>query len=118
MAGQIEVDYPFVRDTFYNVDVDGQGFSDESWRPGTKHVIEYPDGESTPVAHGLGKMLLTVVKRVEMPRRLAERVFYQRRWRDPDGREFGKRTIRVTTAAGFTRLLSGYRYRYKLDAND
>lgn len=49
------------------------------------------------------------------PIELATRVFYQRRWRDPSGREFGKRTLRVTTANAFTRMLHGYRYSYKIE---
>lgn len=118
MSNVIEIPYPFVLDTFNNVDDEGNGFSDESWRPGTKR-IPCPDdwlGEvEKAIANGMGLMLLTIVKEVELPRNFRDRIFYIRRWRDPEGKEFGKNVLRVTTDTGFKRLLNGYRYSYRLE---
>lgn len=45
------------------------------------------------------------------PGRFPERVFYTRRWVDPDGREFGKTgRLLIATAGQFRRLLKGYRH--------
>ena len=40
------------------------------------------------------------------------RVFYTRKWIDPQGKTFGKDALRVTTLGYFRTLTKGYRYRH------
>jgi hypothetical protein len=114
----IEVPYPFVMDAYNGVDEEGQGFSTESWRPGTKPVTVSVDeifGDiSQYIAQGMGHMLIRVVKVVRLPKHYKTRVFYVRQWRDPDGKVFGKTALKVATADAFKRLLNGFRYSYRL----
>lgn len=59
-------------------------------------------------------MVLDVVATFK-PGRFPERVFYTRRWIDPDGREFGKTNkLRATTTAHFRSLLKGYRHDFEV----
>ena len=114
VAGQvIEVaNYPFVRTVFEGYDIiDGQ-YQDEGWRPGCNK--ESGDDFVDFVADGLGVMLLEVVQVVSLPGGFAPRVFYVRRWRDPDGKVFGRRQCRVTTVGSFTKQAKGYRYDFYL----
>ena len=55
---------------------------------------------------------------VMLPGKFSSRVFYVRRWRDPDGKEFGKPRLRVTTTAAFAKLTKGYRHPYLLDGEE
>lgn len=111
--------YPFVRYVadLYDED-DGRPYQTEGWRPGCTLKIDENAGGYFPenhyVADGVGSMVLNVVA-VFRPGRFPERVFYTRRWVDPDGREFGKpNKLRVTTAAHFRRLLKGYRHDFEV----
>ena len=109
----IEVpNYPFVRFVFHGFDIDGT-FSDFGWRPGCEKSVE--EGLVGYAADGLGAMLLEVVQVVKLPGGFAPRVFYVRRWRDPDGKLFGKRRCRVTTTSAFAKLMKGYRHDFYLD---
>ena len=109
----IEVpNYPFVRFVFRGCDNDGP-FSDDGWRPGCEKDVE--EGGVDYAADGLGAMLLEVVQVVKLPGGFAPRVFYVRRWRDPDGKVFGKRRCRVTTTSAFAKLMKGYRHDFYLD---
>ena len=109
----IEVpNYPFVRFVFHGFDIDGT-FSDDGWRPGCEKSVE--EGLVDYAADGLGAMLLEVVQVVKLPGGFAPRVFYVRRWRDPDGKVFGKRRCRVTTTSAFAKLMKGYRHDFYLD---
>lgn len=115
----LEVPYPFVIEEYDEIDEDGHCSRGLSWRPGTKFVIQGIDeifGETTRgIAEGMGHMLITPIKRVELPGHYHTRIFYIRQWRDPDGRIFGKTKLRVTTQQGFKRLLGGFRYSYALE---
>ena len=111
--------YPFVRyvANLYDED-DGRPYQTEGWRPGC--VFETDENASSyfPVkdyfAHGTGSMVLDVVATFK-PGRFPERVFYTRRWIDPDGREFGKTgKLRIATAGQFRRLLKGYRHPFEV----
>jgi hypothetical protein len=111
--------YPFVRYVadLYDED-DGRPYQTEGWRPGCTLKIDENAGGYFPenhyVADGVGSMVLNVVA-VFRPGRFPERVFYTRRWVDPDGREFGKpNKLRVTTAAHFRSLLKGYRHDFEV----
>lgn len=100
--------YPFVRTTFTNHDVDGLG-DFPSWRPGVDYELLPPDGGSSePVCDGWGRIILTLVVSFK-PGHYPERVFYTRRWRSPDGKEFGKSRLHIATAEKFNRLAKGYR---------
>ena len=101
--------YPFVRCVAQIFDFDGI-YEREGWRPGCERSGEYYVGYT---ADGLGKMVLEVVS-AHRPGKYKERVFYLRRWIDPDGREFGATKLRVKTEAAFTKLLRGYRYEFDL----
>src|SRR5690348_9080752 len=59
-----------------------------TWRPGLRGELIYPD-DGEEVADGMGHQVLTVVS-IHRPGKFPPRVFYTRRWRDPQGREFGK----------------------------
>jgi hypothetical protein len=114
----IEVGYPFVRDT-YNDPADG--FAEcKTWCPGVRHEWIAPDetvapDETETVADAMGTQIITVVS-THKPGRFPERVFYTQRWRDPNGREFGKGKLRTKTAQAFRRLIRGYRYEFRLVA--
>ena len=110
--------YPFVRYVANLVDDEGCGYQTESWRPGCTREEDDRDEHGYPslcyVADGVGSMVLDVVATFK-PGRFPERVFYTRRWVDPDGREFGKpNKLRVTTAAHFRSLLKGYRHDFEV----
>ena len=111
--------YPFVRyvANLYDED-DGRPYQTESWRPGCTAEEDECDEHGYPsqvyVADGTGSMVLDVVATFK-PGRFPERVFYTRRWVDPDGREFGKpNKLRVTTIAHFRSQLKGYRHPFEV----
>jgi hypothetical protein len=114
-----EVDYPFVRSTYKKYDFDGNSGMDyvsdsmDTWAPGVENVACAPD-DSEAVADGLGKMALTVVSVHELPKPYKARVFFVRQWIDPDGKRFGKRTLRIMGIAAFRRRLSGYVVEYRI----
>lgn len=112
-SGQVfTVDYyPFVRYVANLCDDEGCGYQTEGWRPGCEADT---DGYSTVyAADGIGKMVLEVIS-AHRPGKYQERVFYLRRWIDPDGKEFGAAKLRITTAAAFTKLMRGYRHDFEL----
>lgn len=113
MSGLVEVPFPFVREQAQVLGEDG--FEDViSWRPGTEIVPTGPNGEDSEYeADGVGVMVIEEVSR-HKPGRYPERVFYVRQWIDPDGNQFGKTGLRMTTAAVFKRLCSGYMHEYRL----
>lgn len=120
---RFEVRYPFVRDTYteYEQDAEGGGsFEAPTWKPGTRVENWHSPiwtGEDVPcptdVADAIGTQILTVVG-VYKPGRFPTRVFYERRWRDPDGKEFGKTKCRMTTVPAFRALASGYRHPFEM----
>ena len=111
--------YPFVRYVANLYDeYDGCPYQTEGWRPGcTLETDENAGGyfpENHYVADGVGSMVLDVVA-VFKPGRFTERVFYTRRWINPDGLEFGKTsTLRIATTGQFRRLLKGYRHQFEV----
>lgn len=113
---QITVEmYPFSRATFIGCDLDGQQFSDEGWRPGCDRDRSPADSIDDHTADGLGAMLIQIVDVVKLPGGFAPRVFYVLRWRDPDGKEFGKKLCRVTTVGTLAKTVKGYRHPFYLD---
>lgn len=104
------VRYPFVRSTYQYFDEDGPSES-PTWKPGTRNVQYGEDCEA--VADGMGEMTLTVVS-THKPGKYPMRVFCTRRFRDPDGREFGKGKLHIMTAEKFSRLSRRFGYDYRL----
>ena len=111
--------YPFVRYVANLLDEDdGNPYQTEGWRPGFTKEEDENAGSHFPelhyVADGTGSMVLDVVATFK-PGRFPERVFYTRRWVDPDGREFGKPgKLRIATTGQFRRLIKGYRHSFEL----
>lgn len=75
------------------------------WRPG----VEFPEpGERYATADGIGEVILTVVSRHKPSSKHQERVFYTRRWRDPEGRESGNGKLLIATDRAFARRKRGW----------
>lgn len=105
----IDVPYPFVREVVSLPNNDEEGpysIEVETWRPGTRAECDGA-GDMDNVADALGTMRLTVVSR-HRPGRYPTRVFFTRRWIDPDGKEFGKKLLRIRSSASFKALTAGY----------
>lgn len=104
-----EFPYPFVRATYeaLNLDVDGMSVTEvPTWKPG----VRFEDagmGWVNAHADGCGAQIVTVVG-VYQPKGFPTRVFYVRRWRNPDGKEFGKGLCRMKTIGAFRSLVRGY----------
>lgn len=112
--GQVHrVAYPMVLEPVELLGDDGP-YQTKSWRPGVRYVSEAPYGESTAYADGIGWMVLEVVS-IHKPGSYPERAFYTRKWIDPDGNEFGKKKLRVTTSQAFRAMSSGFRYEYEVE---
>lgn len=107
----IEVAHPFIRDTYTEWDSDGP-CEMKTWRPGTRGEPCGPE-DFEMVAEGIGTQIITVVS-THKPGRFPERVFFTRKWRDPNGREFGKGKLHITVAQAFRRLIKGYRHEYRV----
>lgn len=102
-----EVACPFVMTTYAEYDEDGRSTS-LSWRPGIEWRDVYPDN-SEAVAHGVGKVIYSVVSIHKLPRPYPPRVFFTRKFTSPDGRTFGKHRLHMLTREAFARRISGYR---------
>lgn len=107
------VRFPFVRTSVVLFDEEGSHEVD-TWRPGT-HVETIGPDEGWYVANGEGWMLLHVVD-VHRPGKYPKRVFFTRKWRDPDGVEFGKNGLRIMTEQAFRRRAAGYMHGYEVRA--
>lgn len=84
----------------------------KSWRPGIRWVPVAPD-DSDPDWDGDGYEVRTISAYVEI-RGETSRILYRRHWIDPDGKEFGKRTMQMTTPSAFSAWINdtaGYRDR-------
>lgn len=108
-----DIVFPFLVTTFSPLpESDGEGgvsFPEEreTWRPGwAPYANQYTEGS---YCHGWGREFRKVVS-IHKPGRYPERVFYTRLWLDPDGRAFGKGSLRMTTTAAFKSWASGARY--------
>ena len=110
---EICVPHPFVREKVSLFDEDGPHEA-LSWRPGIRWEMTSQDGGDA-FADAVGEQLLTVVSR-HKPGKFPERIFYTRRWRDPDGKVFGKTKCRVTTVGAFKSLVRGYRHEFLMTA--
>lgn len=107
----VEVRYPFVKEEFYGQE-NGEPFTKMSWRPGTRAEFVAPD-DTEDFADGIGLQILTVISR-HKPGKFPERIFFTRKWRDPDGHEFGKGKLHIMTAQAFKRRCNGFMHEYKM----
>lgn len=107
--------YPFIRSTYLEFDEDGVS-GHATWKPGVRFE-NTRNGDTLSLCDGLGFQTVTVVG-VFKPGKFPERVFFTRKWTDPDGKEFGKGKLHIKTKASFTTLISGYRHQYEMDARD
>lgn len=71
----------------------------KSWRPGVRHEPTAPD-DFEAVWDGEGLELRRVVAVVTIEDG-GVRILYRRSYRKPDGQEFGKTTVRITTPSAF-----------------
>ncbi|MTK63093.1 MAG: hypothetical protein F8N15_00760 [Methanobacterium sp.] len=113
LGQEFRVPYPFVEKLgqIYNPDTLNFVERRTGWNPGV-HMWTEHDGST---ADAMGAMILTVVD-IHRPGKYHTRVFYTRKWIDPDGKEFGSANLRWTTVTAFKRLLEGYRYAFELEA--
>jgi len=108
---QYRCPYPFIWDTYsyYNED----GLCDiDTIRPGVRYT-----GVDVVEADAMGEMVLDVIS-VHKPGKYPERVFYIRQWIGPDGKQFGKKCLRITTISNFKILMKGYKYRVEKADHD
>lgn len=106
----IEIVYPFVREKYTVRDNDGSHEID-SWKPGVRAEQCAPD-DFEDVADGEGFQIVTVVS-THKPGKYPERVFFTRRWVDPDHKSFGKAgKLRILSVGPFRQLIRGYRHSY------
>jgi hypothetical protein len=100
------LEHPFVRSTYFAWDEDGGG-NELSWKPGVIYEGMEDDYRSYTIcyAHGVGSVHYTVVS-VHHPRPYPARVFYTRKWTDPDGRTFGKNKLLMTTLPALRRRVN------------
>ena len=117
MRSRTRIAYPFVQEPITLMDDEGP-YTMLAWRPG---VIEpplemrsYGDGWADFIrwCHGIGACVLTEIEKVVLPKPYQPRIFYVRTWVDPDGKAFGKTTLRVCTETKFLAMLQGYFYPY------
>ena len=92
-----------------------------------RYEIEYPFREccdiwhagcdwndGAPIAHGIGKLIITGAKLVKMPTGIMDRVVYVREFMGPDGALSG-RWVKTVTSEKFKSVLSGYSYSYTVE---
>lgn len=79
----------------------------ETWVPGWDEGETYYGPRHW--CEGWGAEIRTVIG-VFQPGRYPERCFYVRRWRDPDGRVFGKKKLRILASRDFRNWARGTRY--------
>jgi hypothetical protein len=99
---------PFIVEDREIASFDEEGVSSstiKSWRPGVRHEPVYPD-DAKPVWDGDGTEIRRVVSIAQVEGG-GIRVLYRRTWRRPDGKTFGKTTVRMTTPSAFTAWRNG-----------
>lgn len=120
-----EVPYPFFQETVdahWEMTVEDFNVPQiKTWRPGVafaEREDQYGSIDTEAYAEGMGHMLLTVVQRTPMPKPYQGRVFYTRQWRDPAGKVFGNKKLRIATTGSFNKLLKGYRHPFDYEPRE
>lgn len=112
MAGwTYETWWPFKRTTYTQWDEDGPA-EVATWAPGWDYKILDEHGNSASVWDGEGAVIFTVVSLHRPSPRYPERAFYIRQWRSPDGKVFGRDTLRMITARALKGWLRGSKTRH------
>jgi hypothetical protein len=90
---------------------DAHGAPDEDWKPGC--YFEKGDWEAGIPTHyhhdDWGWMRIIVHDLIAIPG-FQERCFYTLSWIDPEGKEFGLRTLRMKCTKAVNKMLEGHRY--------
>jgi hypothetical protein len=120
---EAEAPYPFLR-AQHERQVSPDGEDDGGWpapeivacwRPGVRTEYENDGGGAILDVHrdadGTGAILLTKFAEFRNVQD-KEMVTYKRRWRDPDGRVFGKGDYRTCSREKFERMAQGYAFDY------
>lgn len=107
----IVIVHPFVKEKYSGLDEDGP-YERMSWRPGIRTEFVGPETTDT-LADGVGAQIITIISN-HKPGKYPARVFFTRSWRDPDGHQFGKTKLRMTTAGALRSICNGYRHEYHL----
>lgn len=103
-----EVWFPFYRTTWFPPDVDAQEV--ETWAPGWRmegRDIGYGEAAFDEKWDGDGALLIELVSLHKPGKSYAERAFYVRQWRDPNGKIFGKRNLRCISSRAIIEWLGG-----------
>jgi hypothetical protein len=111
IGAEFEIAHPFVKEEYHGFDEDGP-YKRMSWRPGITSEATGPETAST-YANGVGAQIITIVS-THKPGKYPARVFFTRRWRDPDGHQFGKTKLRMTTSGALRSICRGYRHEYEM----
>lgn len=109
---EYRVKFPFIVSSYTGHDSDGGVYCEETWVPGVKSKPVPPD-DCEAVADAEGEMILTIVD-IHKPGRFPKRVFYTRKWIDPDGKGFGKTKLHITTVPTFIKRAAGYYHEYRV----
>lgn len=107
---EFTIPYPFVRGEYD--DSYGTNPPRLTWQPGIRNEWIGPEDTGT-VADALGTAAFTV-QGVFKPGRYPTRVFFTRRYTDPDGKTFGNQKLHIATLQKFNRLIAGYRVPFGL----
>lgn len=105
-----EIPYPFVRGTYSGYDECEDGISTivrETWNPGAHEGCD-DWGRLFATADAMGAMLLTEVAHFASERG-RPMVVVRIKWREPEGRVFGKGQLKILSRDKFQRTLRGYR---------
>lgn len=105
------IPYPFVRENYAEQDEEGYAES-PTWRPGVRMVKASYDHVDA-IADGTGEQILHVIGKYK-PTGFPERIFYTRKWKDPDGKVFGKNACRIVSVSAFRSIIGGYRHEFTL----
>ena len=97
-----EAPYPFVAEGWTDWN-GGNPESFESWKPGFD--VNQDGTRRSLCADEMGKVSLRVVSLHKPGPKYPTRVFYVRQWQDPDGKVFGKTSLKVISARSFWKRL-------------
>lgn len=123
---EIEASFPFLRKTYEVRSIPDDAGEEwvapeawplaDGWRPGVDEDFECDGGGEILNVHryadGTGATLLTKFADFRNTQG-REMVTYKRRWRDPDGRVFGKGDYRTCSRKKFDRMAKGYAFDFE-----
>jgi len=80
----------------------------EQWKPGITYTQESPYQDGEAYCEGEGFMVITEISRHKLPRPYPTRVFFTRKWIDPDGKKFGSNKLNIISLGTFNKIIKGY----------